>query len=138
MAQVSRSVACLRIIGDSLVPAEITELLQCEPTGAYAKGDTRIVKSTGREVAYPRGAWRLQAAEAEPEDLDGQIAEIFEKLNPDMSVWKNLSEKYHIDLFVGLFMEESNEGMDVSSKSLQLLGERGIVLALDIYDPLKE
>ncbi|MEW8231490.1 MAG: DUF4279 domain-containing protein [Candidatus Thiodiazotropha endolucinida] len=137
MAQVSRSKACLRIIGDSLVPAEITELLQCEPTGAYAKGDIRICKTTGREVSYPRGSWRLKAAEAEPEDLDGQISGIFEKLNPDMSVWKHLSEKYYIDLFVGLFMEESNEGMDISPKSLQLLGERGIVLALEIYDPLK-
>jgi hypothetical protein len=135
MAQVSRSKACLRIIGDSLVPATITELLQCEPTGANAKGDTRIGKSTRRKFVYPRGAWRLQAAEAEPEDLNGQIAEIIEKLNPDISVWKHLSEQYHIDLFVGLFMEESNEGMEISPKSLQLLGERGIVLAMDIYDP---
>ena len=113
MAQISRSKASVRIIGDSLLPKEITKLLQCEPTGAYAKGDTRVVKATGREVTYPRGAWCLQATEAEPENLDAQIEEILGKLNPDLSVWKHLSEKYYIDLFVGLFMEQSNEGMDV-------------------------
>ena len=134
MAQVSRSKASLRFIGDSLVPEEITELLLCKPSAAYAKGDKRKIKATGRTVTYPRGAWRLQATEAEPENLNEQIAEIIGKLNPDLSVWKQLSEKYSVDLFVGLFMVHSNEGMDVSPKSLQLLGERGIVLSLDIYD----
>ena len=64
MAQVSKSKACLRVIGDSLVPQEITKLLRCEPTGAYAKGDKRVIKATGKEVTYPRGAWRIEAVKS--------------------------------------------------------------------------
>ncbi len=133
MARIARSRASLRVTGDALIPDEISKLLQCKPTAAYAKGDVRIGKVTGRKIVYPSGGWRLKAQLAEPEDLDGQIAELLGKLNCDLSVWERLSSRFRIDLFVGLFMEGSNEGMEISAESLKMLGDRGIVLGLDIY-----
>ena len=50
-------------------------------------------------------------------------------------MWNELASKYDIDLFCGLFMEKGNEGMEISPKTLQALGERNILLGLDIYDP---
>jgi len=134
MAQISRSVATLRISGDEVIPSDISERLKCAASYGQIKGETITGKNTGRKRIVKTGMWRLSANEKEPENLDAQIVEIFEKLTSDMSIWKNLSSKYDIDLFCGLFMEVSNEGMIILPSSLKLLGERGVQLSLDIYD----
>ena len=134
MAQVSRSRATLRIIGDSLDPNKISGLLDCEGTTMYRKGDTRIIKTTGREVVRRSGLWSLTAEEPEPEDIDGQVDSILSKLNSDLKIWSDLASEFSIDLFCGIFMERENEGMNISPETLVELGKRGIMLSLDIYD----
>ena len=134
MAQVSRSKAALRIMGDTLNPHEISDILGCEGSMMYSKGDIKVIKSTGREVERKFGHWLLRASECEPEDINGQVTEILNKLSDNLDVWKQLASKYNIDLFCGIFMETSNEGMDLSPKTLLELGNRGIMLGLDIYD----
>lgn len=134
MAQISSSQASLRIIGDSLNPQEISDLLGCEGSTMYFKGDVRVIKKTGRKVERKSGHWSLVATECEPENIDGQVTEILNKLNDDPVVWEKLASKYSIDLFCGIFMELSNEGMNISPETLMKLGKRGAVLALDIYD----
>ena len=134
MAHLQRAVASLRIAGDNLVPEEITALLGAPPTHAQAKGEELPLKSGGTRTAL-FGQWRLHAADTEPEDLDGQVAELLGKLTSDLSVWRNLSSRFNIDLFCGWFMGGDNEGVTVEPRTLQALGERGISLALDIYGP---
>lgn len=82
--------------------------------------------------------WGLEAADCEPEGLDGQVQELLNKTNRDLSVWQKISGRYRIDLFCGLFMTESNEGLSLSPESLTALGERGIEIGFDIYGPLEE
>jgi ribosomal protein L19 len=79
--------------------------------------------------------WLLEATIAEPENIDGQIEEILSKLTQDFSIWQTLSKKFTIDIFCGLFMEESNEGLSLSLKTLSALGDRGIEIGFDIYSP---
>jgi hypothetical protein len=134
MAQVHHSVAALRISGDDLNPTEITRLLGCEPTYAQAKGEKLVGKKTGRVRIASTGMWSLQATDREPEDLDSQITELVSKLTDDLAVWGSVAEKYHLDLFCGLFMNGSNEGLCISPQSLAALGLRHIELGLDIYD----
>jgi len=138
MACISRSAATLRIIGDDLVPDEITRLLGATPTQAQTKGDKIVGKKTGKVRIARFGMWRLQALDCEPEDLDGQISFIFNQLTKDLTVWGSFSSKYKIDLFCGLFMECSNEGMELSPESLSVLGSRGIKIGLDVYGPLPD
>jgi hypothetical protein len=134
MASVHRSVATLRIRGDDLDPVEISRLLGCNPTFGQTKGE-RIV---GRSIAAVRiargGLWRLCAADREPEDLDDQIAELLSKPTDNLGVWNWIAERYELDLFCGVFMKESNEGLSISPQSLAALGLRHIELGLDIYD----
>jgi hypothetical protein len=134
MGPVQRSVATLRISGDDLDPADITRLLGCPPTFAQTKGERIVRRNTGAVRVARAGMWRLCAADREPEDLDGQIAEVLSKLTDDVSVWSAISERYKLDLFCGLFMNESNEGLSISPLSLSALGLRHIELGLDIYD----
>lgn len=135
MAHLDRSVATLRIAGDKLQPAEISTLLGHAASKEQVKGEVFVGKVTGRSRTAKTGIWRLEATDATPEDLDGQIAELLGKLTGNLSVWAQISTKYEIDLFCGLFMKCSNEGLWVSAESLKALGERGIELSLDIYGP---
>jgi hypothetical protein len=138
MACISRSVATLRIIGDDLVPNEITQLLGASPTHAQTKGDKIVGKKTGNVSIARTGMWRLRASHCEPEDLDGQIRFIFDQLTDDIAAWESIADRYRMDLFCGLFMECRNEGMELSPESLLALGSRGIKIGLDVYGPLSD
>lgn len=129
MAQLHRSAVTLRIMGDDLLPQEITKLLGAAPTRSHAKGE-----AFGQSNIRKSGGWLLRAQDRTPENLDGQIDEILNQLTDDLDVWAQLGRRFRIDLFCSLFMQESNEGLSLSSKALRALGERGIVLGLDIYD----
>ena len=133
MGPVQRSVATLRIWGDNLDPTDITRLLGCPPTFAQTKGERVISRHTGTVRFARAGMWRLCAADREPQDLDGQIAEVLSKLTDDVSVWNAIAERYKLDLFCGLFMNGRNEGVSISPRALSALGLRHIELGLDIY-----
>ena len=135
MAAIEQSIVTLRISGDALVPSEITALLGAPPTEAETKGDEIIGRKTGRRRVAKSGMWRLSAADREPEDMNAQIQELLGQLTPDLSVWKRIAERYELDLFCGLFMGDTNDGITLSAASLTALGQRHIELQLDIYAP---
>ena len=130
MAQLHRSVVTLRIMGDDLVPDEITRLLGVAPTRAQIKGE----KPVDRTNPAKSGMWLLKAASRIPADMDGQIQEILNQTTNDLAVWQGLAKRYEIDLFCGLMMARSNEGISLSAQCISALGERGIEVGLDIYD----
>jgi hypothetical protein len=128
-----RSAAALRIIGDDLVPDEITRVLGCAPTSAETKGQVLRGKSAGRERVARSGSWRLEVADRTPDDLNGQIMEIVGRLNQDPEVWASLANRFRVDVFCGLFMAKSDEGFSLSPEALSVLGARRIELAVCLY-----
>jgi hypothetical protein len=136
MAHLHRSVASLRICGDQLDPDEISRLLGGFPTLSYRKGDVK--KSKIRDIVRKSGAWMLNATDREPEDLDAQVEEILGQLTQDLAVWVSLSKNHRMDLFCGFFMEQTDEGVEISTQTLKALGERGIKLGFCVYAPLKD
>ena len=95
------SKATLRIVGEALLPDEVTRVLGCTPTHARRKGDIMRGKRTGRERISPIGIWYLDAEARDPADLERQIAEILDRVTPDLGVWAELSRTFHVDLFCG-------------------------------------
>ena len=133
MGFVHHSVAGLRFVGDDLNPDEITALLRVTPTESCHKGQKVVGKTTGKIRVAKTGSWRLTAEGREPEDLEAQVFELLGQLTQDLSVWESLS-RFRPDLFCGIFMSSSNDGLPLSAKALLALGQRGIALDLDIYD----
>ena len=138
MASISQSAATLRVMGDDLIPAEVSSLLGGSPTSARTKGERIIGKKTGNVRIARSGMWRLEAPDCNPADLDGQIAFIFEQLTEDLAIWRSLAQRFKMELFCGLFMECSNEGVEISPESLRVLGSRGVKIGLDVYGPLSD
>jgi ribosomal protein L19 len=58
-----------------------------------------------------------------------------DELSQDPDVWRRLGAKYRIDLFCGVFMGSTNDGLSFTGNLLKVLCERGIALNLDIYAP---
>jgi hypothetical protein len=136
MAHIRLSIVALRIFGDDLIPNGVTALLGAPPTKACVKGET------GRHIVGPKvggvktarsGMWTLEATDRKPEDMNSQIEEILNQTTSDISIWQNISRRFRVDLFCGLWMSGSESGLSLSPKSLAVLGERGIELALCIY-----
>lgn len=132
MAIISRTKTALRIIGDGLLPEDISEYLGCPPTHSQEKGE-EVLTPLGKKRIAKFGMWSIKATEQEPGDLNIQISEILDQLTDNLDSWQVLSDNYKIDLFCGLFMENDMEGISLTPDSLLRLGERKILLDFDIY-----
>jgi hypothetical protein len=135
MAAIDESRACLRLFGDDLDPDEISAILGSAPTKSERKGDVIRNQTTGQSRTVKSGGWRLEAPDARPEDIDGQVERILSRLTSDLEKWRALTLKYQADIFCGLFMREENEGIELSPETLRALGQRGISIGFDIYAP---
>ena len=129
MAVISETHAALRFYGDDLDPDDLTERLGSQPSSSARKGD---VMPSGHVVRT--GRWILRVDQCAPGDLDGQIERILALLTDDLSVWQAVA-KFRPNLFVGLFLKESNEGIEVSVENIALLAQRGVSVGLDVYGP---
>ena len=79
--------------------------------------------------------WRVAAPDSEGADLDAQVNSILSRLTSDLGVWQQLSSKYQVDLFCGLFLERPNRGVTLRAETMAQLGARGISFGFDIYAP---
>ena len=134
MGCLNHSLARLGFFGDDLNPDEISRLLGANPNEAYRKGDAVAGRNSINVRIAKTGRWGISATRREPEDLESQIFELLNQLTQDMDVWSKLSARYKPQLFCGIFMGSSNDGLPLSPKALLALGQRGIALDLDIYD----
>jgi Domain of unknown function (DUF4279) len=132
MATVGKTRASLRIFGDDLDPDEISELLSASPTLSGKKGEVRVDKR-GLEQTATTGRWLLRVARRQPGDLDSQLVELLSPLTPDIGIWRNLVARFKADIFCGLFLKESNEGLEIRPETLKMIGSRGLSLGFDIY-----
>ena len=112
----------LRIFGDTLDPDEITELLGCTPTTTKQHRQT-----TNREC------WLLKGTSSPETNSEQQITSLLNMLTNDLKIWQNLTMRFDVDLFCGLFMETFNRGFELSPSIMRQLAERGIKLTFDIY-----
>lgn len=136
MPNLHHSCAALRIAGDSLNPDAISRLLGCGPTLGHVKD--QIEPSKGKPIVRETGAWQLGAAGRQPGNLDAHVAELFGRVNNDLSAWTRLSNEYRIELFCVYFMAEADDFVQASPKTLKVLGDRCIKLGLRIYSPAEE
>jgi hypothetical protein len=132
MGSLHESAASLGFHGDDLDPAEITAALGGEPTVGVRKGGVWRT-SRGAEKTAITGSWRLVAERCEPGNLDDQINGLLAPLSEDLPSWRSFAKRYRGRLFCGLFLASGNEGLTLKAETLLRLGERGLLIDLDIY-----
>jgi hypothetical protein len=132
MAEVQRTAASLRFHGDDLDPEDISRTLGASPTLGRKKGGIWYTPK-GKEMIARTGYWSLSAAEETPADLDQQLTKLFSGLSDDVEAFRKLAARFKGNVFVGLFLSGFNEGLSLSPTILDAIGQRGLVLDLDIY-----
>ncbi|MES2834407.1 MAG: DUF4279 domain-containing protein [Pseudomonadota bacterium] len=133
MGKLHSSQASLGFYGDELDPLEITTRLGGVPTICVAKGETWLTALGVQKVAK-MGSWRRVADKRCPGDLDSQIAPLFSGLTDDLAEWNAIAQRFRGRIFCGLFLESFNDGLTLRPETLRMIGERGLVLDLDIYE----
>ena len=88
--EIDQSSVCLRFFGDTLDPDEISELLKCQPTHAYRKGD--ILPDEHYHIVAKHGSWHLEC-EIRSDPLEKQILELFDRLSSDLEIWRKLTRQ---------------------------------------------
>jgi hypothetical protein len=130
MAAIARTRASLRVLGDTLEPEEVSALLGRPPTRQRRKGD----KIEGRnEATAPTGAWILDSNLSERVELEEHVEVLLGSLSNDMDEWSSLTDRFSASMHCSLFLDQYNEGFELSPRVTRALADRGIVIAFDIY-----
>ena len=130
MAAIARVRASLRVLGDSLEPDEVSALLGRAPTRSARKGD----KVAGSQDAIePTGAWILDSALSERAEIEEHVEALLASVSNDMDEWSSLTDRFSASILCAAFLDQYNEGFELSPRLSQALGERGLVIAFDIY-----
>jgi len=130
MAAIARVRASLRVFGDSLEPEEVSALLGRPPSREHIKGDQVRGKS---DAVEPTGAWILDSALSEKKEIEEHIEALLGSLTNDMDEWSRLTDGFSASIQCGIFLDQYNEGFELSPRVTQALAERGLVIAFDIY-----
>ena len=133
---VDRCKVTLRVYGDELDLDSISAMLGCAPTSAEKKG-TPIPTEDGSARVARRGRWSLSITSEEcgEWDVDEVIIALVKRLPTDMTIWRDLTRTYRVDLFCALFMEARNRGFGLSAETCKVLADRNLEIGFDIYAP---
>ncbi len=77
--------------------------------------------------------WLHHVPDSQPENLDQQLKDLFDLLTDDLATWMLIHERYSADLFCGIFLDGTNEGLTISSASVRLMADRNLEIGFDIY-----
>ncbi len=134
MASIGRVRVSLRVLGDSLEPEEVSALLGCPPTREARKGDKILGKSGGAsDSVEPTGAWILDSPLSEKAEVEDHLEALLAPLSNDMDEWSNLTDGASASILCSVFLDQYNEGFELSPRAAKSLAERGLVIAFDIY-----
>lgn len=94
-----------------------------------------VAKLLGCDSEATKQGWRLSSPASEPADPNAQVQSIFARVTADLGIWRQLSSRYKVDLFCGLFLERPNRGVSLTPETMSEVSARGVSLGFDIYAP---
>jgi hypothetical protein len=121
----------LRIRGDALDPAFLTQQLGVAPSFSAHKGEVTVRR--GRERLHTTGLWSYRAEVPEGTELGDALMRLLAALPHDATLWEEITSAFRADLFCGLFLEDDNQSTVVPPEVLGELGRRGLPLTLDLF-----
>ena len=130
MAAIARVSVSLRVFGDGLEPDEVSALLGRQPTRFHRKGDP--CGTNGKSVE-PTGAWILDSPLSEKMEIEDHVEALFSVTSNDHDEWASLTSRFSASILCSVFLDQYNEGFELSPRLAQSMAERGLVIAFDIY-----
>ena len=139
MADIARARVSLRVFGDSLEPEEVSALLGRQPTRSHRKGDkvfrtsSNAMTSGSVALTEPTGAWILDSGLSEKAEIEDHVEALLAPVSNDSDEWASLTSRFSASIHCSLFLDQFNEGFELSPRLAQSMADRGLVIAFDIY-----
>ncbi len=130
MAAIARVRVSLRVFGDGLEPDEVSALLGRQPTRSHRKGEKTLLNGSTVE---PTGAWILDSGLSEKAEIEEHVEALLSPVSNDSDEWASLTSRYSASILCTAFLDQYNEGFELSPRLAGSLADRGLVIAFDIY-----
>lgn len=118
--------------GDDLDPEEISRLLGCRPTSSRSKGELRT-GLTAIAGPWPTGAWILSVEGKAPQTASELLTELLRNLPDDETLWLELSRRWRVSIWLGLFLKQWNRGFELEASLIERIARMHATLSFDIY-----
>jgi hypothetical protein len=127
----------LALTHPSLTVDRISEALGLVPAHSGSPGAQRRTPKGGALPGFnSQGFWRHSFTAPRDDELETFLASTLERLEESCSFFKELiAGGGHARLFIGLFLEQDNIGIEISPELQRRCSELGISLGFDIYGP---
>lgn len=125
----------LALYGADLEPADISRVLQVDPSSSHRRGDARPSR---RAVPYKTGAWFLSAEGRAPDAPEKLISSVLDRVPNDEAIWRELASRYEIQLRIGVFVEAFNRGFDLSAELVARIAGTRAMIVFDVYANLDD
>jgi len=83
--------------------------------------------------AEPTGAWILDSGLSEKDEIEEHVESLLSLLSNDSDEWASLTSRFSASILCSVFLDQYNEGFELSPRLAQSMTERGLVIAFDIY-----
>lgn len=133
MAAIARVRVSLRVFGDGLEPEEVSALLGRDPTRCHRKGEPIASGNPSGSGVEPTGAWILDSPLPDKTEIEEHIETLLSTLSSDPDEWEQLSSRFSASILCSAFMDQYNEGFELSPRVAHSVAERGLVIAFDLY-----
>jgi len=120
---------------EAVAPEELSQMLGCEPTGAWRKGEP-ILRPDGSVKRVPKfSSWQLKLSSNETDEwnLCEAAKLLLNRVNGDVPTWREIVSDGQARLSFGLTMDSSNRGFTLEVELTRYLADRGIRIDFDIY-----
>ncbi len=87
----------------------------------------------GAAAVEPTGAWILDSALSEKAEIEEHVETLLSSVSNDSDEWDQLTSLFSASILCSAFLDQYNEGFEVSPRLARSLADRGLVIAFDIY-----
>jgi hypothetical protein len=122
----------LRVFGsEGFDPNHLTKVFGCKPTMAEVKGQ-RVVSPTGTRTAA-ESRWSLTIESGRNDEVEQGIIALLNRLPANLDLWRELTQRYYIDIYCGMFLKTSKRGFGLSPQVSRMLADRNLGIGFDLY-----
>jgi hypothetical protein len=87
----------------------------------------------GGSAVEPTGTWILDSVLSEKAEIEEHVETLLSSVSNDSDEWDQLTSRVSASILCSAFLDQYNEGFEVSPRLARSLADRGLVIAFDIY-----
>ena len=97
--------------------------------------ESNLTETTVKKLRNNNIVLVIRLAGKDRMSLENKIIMLLGEFTKDIIIWKQVTEKIKADIFCGLFLDEWNQGFDLTPNLMKEISDRNLKIGFDIYSP---